>query len=186
MKKSFYLLLFFAAAGILFVACNDDEDEPKNVTVTLGAQENGNIGGFYSVAGNKVYTQDQAYQNQSAIDIFCFYEESTGNNIALASPGTGITGIFTGESSVENWTTTDTTFFCTTTLTPEQFDALTTSDELIQTSFDSENARKKAKDVQIDAVYSIKIQSGEYGLLKITSVTQGTDGSVSFELKMKK
>ena len=186
MKKLFFLLLILALTGIILVSCDKEEDEPQYVTVAIGAQDNDNTGGFYSVSEKKVYTMDQAFQNQSAIDILCFYEEANGNNIAIASPGSGITGIFTGASSVENWTTTDTTFFSTTTLTPEQFDALENTDALIESSFDTENQRKKAKDLKVDDIYAIHIQSGEYGLLKVTAVTQGTNGSVTFELKMKK
>jgi hypothetical protein len=185
MKKLFYVVLVLTAIGIVFNACKKDEENPAYVNVMLGAQDS-STPGFYSVDKNKVYTLDAAFNDQASIDMFCFYEESTGNNIALASPGTGITGIFTGTSSVENWTTTDTTFFCATTLTPDQFNAITTSDSLIVTSFDPTTARKKAKDLQVDDIYSIKIQSGDYGLLMVTAVTQGANGSVDFQLKMMK
>lgn len=187
MKKLFYFMLMMTALSVVMTGCDDDEDNPgpQKIIVTLGAQDNAAMPGFYSVAENKTYTQDQGFQNQSAIDIFCFYEAEGGNNIALASPGTGITGIFTGSSSVENWTTTDTTFFYATTLTPDQFNAITTTDDLIETSFNAVDARRKAKDMKINDIYSIKIQSGQYGLLMVTAVTQGADGSVTFELKMK-
>ncbi len=123
MKKLFFLFMVLGISGSLFVACDKEEDDPQFVTVSLGAQDNNAVGGFYSIGDNKVYTMDEGFQKQSAIDIFCFYEAEGGNNIALASPGTGITGIFTGSSSVENWTVTNTTFFYKTTLTPQQFDA---------------------------------------------------------------
>ncbi len=186
MKKLNYLLFAMLSVIMIFSACKDDDDEPEQIMVNMGAQENAATGAFYSVAENKTYAQDAAFQAQDKIDILCFFEVAGGNNIALASPGSGITGIFTGNSSVENWTTTDTTFFCTTTLTPDQFDALTETDALIESSYDPANARKKAKDMKVGDVYSIKIQSGQYGMLKVTSVTQGADGAVSFELKMKK
>lgn len=186
MKK---LLLYFLALScmtFLTQACDDEEEEPGVITVKIGAQSNTSTGGFYSVSENKVYTQDAAAANPDAIDILCFYELETGNNIALASPGSGINGIFTGTTAPETWTVQDTTFFCATDLTPAQFDAVVETDELIVTSFDESNARKKAKDMKIDDVYSFKVQSGDYGLLKVTAVTQGADGDVTFEVKMKK
>jgi hypothetical protein len=185
MKKLFFVILVLTTIGIVFNACKKEDENPGYVNVKLGAQDS-STPGFYSVSTDKVYTMDAAFEDQASIDMFCFYEESTGNNIALASPGTGITGIFTGTSSVENWTTTDTTFFCATTLTPDQFNAITTSDSLIVTSFDPNTARKKAKDLQVDDIYSIKIQSGDYGLLMVTAVAQGVNGSVDFQLKMMK
>ena len=129
---------------------------------------------------------DEGFQNQGAIDIFCFYEAENGNNIALASPGSNITGIFTGASSVENWTTLNTTRFSSTTLTVAQFDALEETDQLIVNSYDTANNFRKAKDMAIDDIYAFKTQVETYGLLKVTDVAQGSDGSVEFEVKVKK
>jgi hypothetical protein len=167
-------------------SCDNGDDTPVVKKVMIGAQDNTTVGGFYSVSENKVYTQDQAYQNQAAIDIFCFYEASTGNNIAIASPGSNITGIFTGTSSVENWTTKNTTHFNKTTLTVEQFDALAETDQLIETSFDTANNFRKAKDLKIDDIYAFQVEAGTYGLFKVTEVAQDSIGSVSFEVKIKK
>ena len=127
-----------------------------------------------------------AAQNQAAIDILCFYEAENGNNIAIASPGTGIDGIFTGENAPENWTTQNTTYYTKTALTTDQFDALAETDQLIVTSFDTANAFRKAKDLQLDDIYSFKTEAEAFGLLKVTDVVQGTDGSVTFEVKVKK
>jgi hypothetical protein len=187
MKKAvFFLMVAVMSTSLFFQACNDEEETPGVITVKIGAQTNTTIGGFYSVSENKVYTMDVASNNPGVIDILCFYEASTGNNIALASPGSGITGIFTGSTAPENWSVKDTTFFCATTLTTAQFDAVTESDELIVTSFVEDDARKKAKDMKVDDVYSFRVQAGTYGLLKVTAVTQGIDGDVTFEVKMKK
>jgi len=187
MKRTvFFLMVAVMSVSLFFQAFEDEEETPSVISVKLGAQGNAAVGGFYSVAENKVYTQDNAAANPGVIDILCFYEAETGNNIALASPGSGISGIFTGTTAPENWTVQDTTFFCATELTAAQYDAVTETDELIVTSFVEDNARKKAKDLQVDDVYSIRIQSGVYGLLKVTAVTQGADGDVTFEVKMKK
>jgi hypothetical protein len=185
MKKLFYFLMILATVSFAIVSCEkDEEDQVKKAT--LGAQDNTMAGGFYSVSENKVYTMDQGFQKQAAIDILCFYELASGNNIALASPGSGITGIFTGASSVENWTTTNTTRFTKTDLTVAEFDALAETDMLIQNSYDTANNFRKAKDLQIDDIYAFKTQAEAYGLFKVTDVVQGADGSVTFEVKVKK
>jgi hypothetical protein len=186
MKKAFYFFLLVLAASFVIYSCDNGDDTPEVKKVKIGAQDNTVTGGFYSVAENKVYTMDDAYQNQGAIDIFCFYEAANGNNITIASPGSHITGIFTGTSSVENWTTLNTTHFTKTTLTVEQFDALAETDQLIETSFDTTNNFRKAKDLKIDDIYAFQVEAGTYGIFKVTDVVQDSTGSVTFEVKVKK
>jgi hypothetical protein len=186
MKRAFYFFLIVLSSAVILYSCDKNNDTPTVKTVKIGAQDNTTTGGFYSVAGNKVYTMDAAYASQGAIDIFCFYEAANGNNIAIASPGSNITGIFTGASSVENWTTLNTTYFNKTTLTVTQFDALAETDQLIETSFDTANHYRKAKNLQVDDVWAFQVQAGDFGLFKVTEVVQDSIGSVTFEVKVKK
>ena len=120
-KTLFTNLVLISMFLISIVACKKTDDtvtsdpvitpKPTSTTVTMGAQFNTTYGGFYSVGTKTSYTMNSAFQNQSAIDLLCFYEAASGNNITVASPGSNITGIFTGTSSVENWTTKKTTRF---------------------------------------------------------------------------
>lgn len=182
MKARFALLVLLPLVAVMISGCEKEKEDPS---VTLGAQANTTVPGFYSVSLDKRYTMSQAADNADAVDIFCFYEAETGNNIALASPGSGITDIFTGDDMPDNWTVKNTTFFFQTTLTAAQFEAVQNGDALIETSFDSENARRKAKDVQVGQVWAFKTQDGTYGLLNATAVTQGTNGTVTFLIKTK-
>jgi hypothetical protein len=185
MKNFSKILLTFSVLILTLNSC-EKEKGISIIKVKLGAQANTTLPGFYSISENKLYTLDQAFDHQSVIDIFCFFESATGNNIALASPGSGITGIFTGTKDPLNYAKKDTTFFFETTITPAAFDALLETDQLIISSFDEANARRKAKDLKVDEVYSIKTEAETFGLLKITEVVQGETGSVEFILKMKK
>jgi hypothetical protein len=185
MKNKFSLILITATIFSVFTAC-EKKNESKYVTVTLGAQANTVDDGFYAVSENESFTITKASLNQSEIDIFCFYEAETGNNIALASPGTGITGIFFGIAAPANWTIQNTTYFYQTALTASQFDAVQEKDNLIVSSFSQDNARRKAKDVQVGQVWSFKTADEYYGLLKVTEVIQGSDGSVKFLVKAMK
>ena len=182
MKAKFALLMVLPLLAVMISSCEKDKEDPS---VTLGAQANTTVPGFYSVSLDKTYTMSQAADNSGVVDMLCFYEAETGNNIALASPGSGITGIFTGDDMPDNWTTKNTTYFFMTSLTATQFDAVQDGDALIETSFDSDNARRKAKDVQIGQVWAFKTQDGTYGLLLATAVTQGTDGTVTFRVRTK-
>ncbi|HAN17368.1 MAG: hypothetical protein A2X13_00795 [Bacteroidetes bacterium GWC2_33_15] len=185
MKKLTYLLLFAFIASSVFIACDDEEETVSPFhTVKLGAQDNTSIGGFYSINDKKVYTQDVAATKQETIDFLCFYEE--GNDISLASPGANITDIFTGTTSPETWTTTDTTWFYQTELTTVQFDALTEDDELIVTSYNADEARRKAKLLTVGNIYAFKTQDAYYGLFKVTEVVPDSIGSVEFTYIIKK
>jgi len=182
MKARFALLVLLPLAAVMISGCEKEKEDPS---VTLGAQANTTVPGFYSVSLDKTYTISQAADNDEVVDVFCFYEAETGNNIALASPGSGITDIFTGEDMPDNWTVKNTTYFFLTSLTASQFEAVQNGDALIETSFDTDNARRKAKDVQVGQVWAFKTQAGTYGLLHATAVTQGTNGTVTFLIKTK-
>jgi hypothetical protein len=153
----------------------------------LGAQDNPTDPSFLSTSDGQRYMQAQAFENQAKIDMFCFYENTAShqNMMTLASPGSNITGIFTGTTSPENYTVKNITFFVKTALTATQFDAITT-DEAILTAFDNDNKFKKAKQLAVGEVYAIKVQSGKYGLFKVTNVTGTETGTLEFTLKMQK
>lgn len=155
--------------------------------ILLGAQDNPTDPSFLSTSDGVSYMQAQAFDNQAKIDMFCFYENTAShqNLMTLASPGSNITGIFTGATSPENYTIKNVTFFVKTTYTTAQFDAVTT-DENIITGFDPANKFKKAKQLAVGEVYAIQVQSGKYGLLKITNVTGTETGKLEFTLKMQK
>ncbi|MDP3462777.1 MAG: hypothetical protein Q8S18_08325 [Bacteroidales bacterium] len=155
----------------------------------LGAQTNVEIGGFLSVAFKTVYAQDAAASNQEKIDILCFYEEEGGNYIAIAAPGTGINGIFTGESAPENWTVKNQTYFTVpaTELSIEQFDQLADGDAIIQGYYDETvtSGNRKVKNLKINDIYAFKTADGTFGIFKVMDVSQGVSGYVELEYKTK-
>lgn len=195
MKKLIYLLLVAFIATTTFVSC-EDEEETKSpfTTVKMGAQSNTTIGAFYSIGMNTVYTQAVAFTKQDTIDFLCFYEHDTVNNrindITLASPGANITGIFTGETAPDFWTTKNLTKFQlpNPAITVAQFDALKETDVIIETSFDNTvtSGNKKAKELAVNDIYAFKTHNNQYGLLKVTEVLEGNDGFVKFVYIIKK
>ena len=113
MRRRFVILILLPLMAAVITGC---EKEPEDRSIMLGAQSNPTVPGFYSVGQNKTYTMSQAADNPGVIDILCFYEAETGNNMALASPGSGIRDIFTGDDMPDNWTVKNTTYFFQTTL----------------------------------------------------------------------
>ena len=181
MKTRFTFLMTITLALLMTTGCEKPVEDAA--AVTLGAQENTTLPGFYSVSKKKTYTMSQAADSQNDIDLLCFFEEYKDNNVCLASPGSGIKEIFTGDDMPDNWEVKNLTTFCQTSFTAEQFKSVQNGDQLIETSFDPENNNKKAKDVKAGDVWAIRTEGGIYGLIHITAVTQGEDGSVTFEIK---
>lgn len=156
---------------------------------TLGAQSNTTENGFISYRNSTAtqYTQVEAFSHQADIDMFCFYENTATsvNMMTLAAPGSNIKGIFTGTTSPELYTVKNITFFVKTTLTAAQFDAVT-NDAVIRASFDPTKQFKKAKLLTAGDVYSFKLQSGKYGLLKVIAVAGAEAGTLQIAVKIQK
>ncbi len=195
MKRKWYFLLLAAAiSGTMIVACSDDDnDETDNSliksysSISLGAQDNPTLGGMLSLSNGSVYTLANAFSHQTDIDILCFYE-APSNNMSLASPGSGISGIFMNDTVdviIDTWTTKDTTQFNITTMTASRFDAVTTPDSIV-IQYNPGTARKKAKLLEAGQVYAFKTQDAKYGLFKVISTTGEEAGSITFAVKMQR
>lgn len=156
---------------------------------TIGAQSNTNEKGFISYNNSTAaqYTQDEAFDHQADIDMFCFYENTAShvNLMTLAAPGSNITGIFTGTTAPDFYSVKNVTFFVKTTLTTAQFDAVQ-NDAVIRAAFDPDNKFKKAKLLTAGDVYAFLLQSGKYGLFKIISADGTETGTVQIAVKIQK
>ncbi len=188
--KTIHLFLWLLTAGLIFTSCKkDDDNTPEKNIAKLGAQANTTAGGFLSVSQKAVFTMAEAFGKQAQVDILCFFEEAGGNNIAIAAPGTGITGIFTGDQAPENWTTKNQTYFTdpATEITVAEFDQLKDGDAVIQGYFDETvtSGNRKKKDMKTGDIYAFKTAAGTYGLFKVIAVEQGAAGFVEFEYKLK-
>jgi hypothetical protein len=157
--------------------------------ILMGAQDNAEVQSFLSLSDNlaTLYFQAQAFENQEDIDMFCFFEnnEESQNMMSLAAPGTGIDGIFSGQTAPENYTIKNTTYFCKTNLTAAEFDAVE-NDAVVLDSYDPENKFRKAKLLTEGDVYSFKLQSGLFGLFKVISVDGEETGTLELAIKVQK
>jgi hypothetical protein len=155
--------------------------------ILLGAQDNPTIESFVSYSNNTFtkYFQADAFNHQADIDMFCFFENTPDhpNMMTLAAPGSNITGIFTGATAPENYTMKNVTFYVQTTLTALEFDAVE-NDAKILSVFDPENKYKKANQLDAGDVVAFWLQSGKYGLLKVTDVQGTEDGTLEFDVKI--
>lgn len=149
--------------------------------INLGAQ-NSTVGHFYSLADNSVYTDANIAGNESSVDMVYYVGK---NNETISSPAMSSEGNILG---VDTWTTKNETLYAKTTdVTDTQFDEMQ-NDELllVAASIAAENWKAKAKDVSVGDYYYFKTQNNKYGLLRVTAVTTGNDGTVTFDVKVQK
>lgn len=152
--------------------------------ITIGAQNNENIGAFLDVETGNIYTQDNAFNNQSLIDIL-YYHNSADLN-CFSSAGGNIAGIFTGTTSPENWTTKNTTYYSRTAIniTNDDFNNCN-NDSLIVAHIFTDGGRK-AKSLQANQFWAFQTQNGKYGIMKINTVYGQNTGTINISYKIQK
>lgn len=153
-----------------------------NFESTIGAQDNTTEYGYYSSTTHSNYNATDAQTNYDKIDFLGAYDVT--NAFLLLSPAAPVLPEpYLTEMS--DWTSKNNTLFCSTTMSPEQFDFIN-RDNLLINSFSTNVADQKneAKKLVIDDVYSFKTNSGKYGLFKVTSVTSGITGKVTIDIKI--
>lgn len=136
-----------------------------------------------------MYTLEQAFADQVSIDLICFYELYNDNLTSIASPGANIRDVFTGDYDFANWDTTKTTYLyqlADTVFNVTLFAALTENDAIIETLYNADEARRKAKNLQVNDIYSFKTEDNQYGLFRVVSVVPDSIGSVEIEYILKK
>jgi hypothetical protein len=152
-------------------------------SVILGAQNCSSKGNFYSLTGNMIYNQQEAFNNQSLIDMIYYYG---AYNATISSPGeTEVPSFYTGITGIANWTIKNTTYYDTTMVTEQQFD-LINNDSLILVQYDQLNGKKKAKYLQAGMVVSFVDHLGKIGLLKVAGVNGTDTGTLEIAVKIQK
>lgn len=150
--------------------------------IRMGAQNNVFIPGFLSLSDALSYDLEGAFQNQETVDLI--YYHSDDDLACIASPGAIIqSGIFSGDASLENWSTRNTTRFIKTEMTSEKFENIF-HDGLIIPLYSEEDAKRKAKELVIDDVYVFKTESGLFGAFLVKSLDGTYDGEIVLGIKI--
>ncbi len=149
--------------------------------VVLGAQENSAAGSFYSLDNELVMNLEEAYVNQSLVDMVYYYGQYEGT---LASPNEAeAPGFFTGPHGIVNWTVKNEMRYDTTMILPAVFDA-STNDSLILTAYEPTAGKKKGKFIQQGLVFSFRSPDGKLGLIKIIETSPLPSGYVKLSVKI--
>jgi len=150
--------------------------------INFGAQDNPQLGGCYDIADSNMYFHFDAADDtaiQSDIDMVCFYDEL--DKLAIASSGANIEdGIFPVNPS--EWTIKNTTRYFKTSLSVDDFE-VAVHDSIILANYDEGEAKRKAKKLNADDIYTFRTEEGRMGIFKVNTVTYGNDGSANISLK---
>ncbi len=154
----------------------------KTHNITLGAQNNGQFGSFFSFTEQMVYTLEQAYNNQQTTEMaYCFYTEYEST---LSSPNDNdAPSVFTGTYGISNWQIRNEARYNLTTLTGSDFDNVQ-NDSLMIASYDVVGAKRKGKNIATGQVWAFRIQSGKIGLIDVGTIEAGVNGKVDLRIKI--
>lgn len=155
----------------------DDQTASKSVEVTVGGAltDNGSktlgasgsdLGSYYSVSTNTVYTSTQVTGNENSVDFVYNSDASTAtfkspkNSSKASVAATGRTTLYEKANSIDFATATS-----------SDVDAVTPTNEDI--------------DVVLNDIIVFKTQDNIKGVFKVTALTVATDGTVTIGIKVK-
>lgn len=150
--------------------------------VLLGAQDNQQEGACFDIADSTISFCSEASGDtaiQSGIDIIYYYSPEDENTIA--SPGANIEdGIFAVNPA--SWTIKNTSRYMKASISPEEF-LESINDSIIIANYDEGEAKRKAKKLKQDDIYTFRTQDGRLGMFLVNEVSGTTDGSINISLK---
>lgn len=167
------------------------EDSEENLDLTsynnIALSNQNEAGpGFLDIEKNKTYTDATAHANIAYVDLIVYDDVNEGP--LLISPADELAD--KARPGVGSWASKNKTYFQYTKVTPEEFDAIKTSEALVKEAGVASDKPLKTR-IQIDPgkVIAFQIdQTGRYGLAKIVSVSgsTGNPGKVTMAIKMQK
>lgn len=152
--------------------------EPTSFTdftnIQLGGQDNTSFGSFFKASDGSVLFLTAANTSNGA-DVDFFYYNGATNGPTLFSPTDPDAGsLFSG--AVDAWTTKNDTKISSSNL---DFDTATPADLAAATI-----SGTKANQLAADDVVVFETAGGIKGMLKVTSLATGNDGSITFDAKV--
>jgi hypothetical protein len=147
----------------------------------VGSWNNLTGSSFASINGN-IYTLDQAFANQGLIDYMYWWGASTSATIGAPDDANAALVFNTGDYKLDNWTTKNPTRFKTTTVTVAAFDAMTDDTDIKDIAEGADQTRIGG--LAVDQVIAFVTASGKKGLIKVKVITEGSDGSLTMDVKV--
>ncbi len=156
-------------------------DATEYSAVLMGAQSNANVGSFYDVENNIVYTLGDANTHQAEVD-FVYYYGST-NTATIAAPNdptvNGESGDFTW---TQDWTTQNATAFYE--LTGVDFASIQTTADVDAALEGQTNPLSKVPQLAVGDVVGFTTAAGTNGVFKVTAIDGEASGTITIDVKI--
>jgi len=150
--------------------------------IVLGFQKSLSKPGLISFSTNQTFNLDQAYVNQSKIDLLSYFDSQT--EATLASPGAEIPeAIFSGSRNPLLWPVRNTTRFLKINYQESDFNGVVNDVPILNLWSDSKSVTKAANLNRGD-VYLFRLESGRKGILLVKKVNSGEDGDLEISVKI--
>ncbi len=148
--------------------------------VLMGAQSNLTLGSYLATATGNVYTTATAPANSAAIDIIYYY--GSANLATLCAPSDATVNGGAGNLTLATiLTTKNATEFATSTVTAAEFDAM--DNDAVIAALEGFGATKMTTLTE-GTVFQFKTQAGKKGLIKVSTIATGADGSITINVKV--
>jgi hypothetical protein len=152
-------------------------------SVDLGAQNN-EFGNFYSLGLDSVFILENAFLNQSVIDMCYYYDFIDTDENTIASPGANIDAtVYTGDAGIENWELRRTTRYKIANITEDDFMSAV-NDSLLIAVYGQSDGNRKAKNLAPGMFFSFKNEEGKVGLFRVNTVSGTDEGTINISIKV--
>lgn len=154
--------------------------------VILGDQDNNTAGSFFASDEGMVYMQAEAKTNQERID-FLYYNDGV-NFASIAAPNDTYAGVIYNNATtgLQTWTTLNPTKFKVTTLTNNNFNAITTSAQIVTASIlPTQPNQMDINNLEDGDILAFETAGDIYGLIRIDEIiATGDDRTIKLTVKI--
>ena len=149
--------------------------------VLMGAQSNLDYGSYLDASAGVVYKQDGAETNPALIDIIYYY--GVANLATLTAPDDVTVNGGSGNLTLATGLTTKnaTRFKEGVGISSSEFDAISDDSDIVEIS---SITLSKVNELAVDDVIAFQTVDGRKGLIKISAIDTGADGTITIQVKI--
>lgn len=205
MKKIILSLSSFLLIVVLFSCTKKEENPPAEEllnthTFTIQNQLNANANCFFDCQNAVAYNKTEAAAKQSDIDFILWQYTGTSANkdsylrspLEIHTDATGAGQQLAIDLGIDTWTTWKNATSSNSDVTEVEFDAMSTKTQLVK--FFTQNTHglvnytplSYTTGVLLGKILIFQDKNGKRGFIKVKSLTSGTTGAMTIEVKMEK
>jgi len=149
----------------------------------LGSYGNNTVGSSFASADGSVYLMAEAKTNAAKVD-WLYYYGGASNLATLAAPDDASAAtVFTGTNGLENWTVKNPTRFRFVS-EGAVWDAIITSADIAAIATNTLDTKENK--LETGNILAFKTAAGKLGVIKIGTIVTGSNGTITYDVKVQK